>query len=147
MGVISKMSALIVAHEKGYKHVDYLGVWREYKAYEPYNHGEVSYTGLPQMILVDTNGKARWATEEEVIARMNDLEKKDDYSIHNKLVKDQEAEIMEAKEISIMKKLGYKNPYADEEKISCKNGECQGHCVIICYYYGFDYYYPHITDE
>lgn len=37
---------------------------------------------------------------------------------------DKEAEIMESKEISIMKKLGYKNPYADEENISCKNGEC-----------------------
>ena len=37
---------------------------------------------------------------------------------------DKEAEIMESKEVSIMKKLGYKNPYADEENISCKNGEC-----------------------
>ena len=37
---------------------------------------------------------------------------------------DKEAEVMESKEISIMKKLGYKNPYADEENISCKNGEC-----------------------
>jgi len=37
---------------------------------------------------------------------------------------DKEAEIMESKEAAIMKKLGYKNPYADEEFPSCKNGEC-----------------------
>ena len=39
-------------------------------------------------------------------------------------INDQEAVIMESKEISIMKKLGYKNPYADEEFVACKNGEC-----------------------
>lgn len=39
-------------------------------------------------------------------------------------IKDSEAKIMESKEISIMKKLGYKNPYADEEIVACKNGEC-----------------------
>ena len=46
-------------------------------------------------------------------------------------ITDKEATVMESKEISIMKKLGYKNPYADEEKISCKNGECcpGGHTI------------------
>ena len=38
-------------------------------------------------------------------------------------IKDDEAVIMESKEISIMKKLGYKNPYADEN-ISCDDGKC-----------------------
>ena len=39
-------------------------------------------------------------------------------------ISDDEAEKMESKEVAVMKKLGYKNPYADEEKISCANGEC-----------------------
>ena len=34
-------------------------------------------------------------------------------------IKDDEAVKMESKEISIMKKLGYKNPYADEDDTSC----------------------------
>lgn len=38
-------------------------------------------------------------------------------------IRDDEAEVMEAKEISIMKKLGYKNPYKDENT-SCANGDC-----------------------
>lgn len=38
-------------------------------------------------------------------------------------IKDSDAVIMESKEVSIMKKLGYKNPYRDED-LSCKNGEC-----------------------
>ena len=39
-------------------------------------------------------------------------------------IHDADAEIMESREIEIMKKLGYKNPYADDEKIVCANGEC-----------------------
>lgn len=45
-------------------------------------------------------------------------------------IKDSDAKIMESKEIIIMKKLGYKNPYADEckcgcgEKCKCKNCSC-----------------------
>ena len=39
-------------------------------------------------------------------------------------ISDDEAKIMESKEISIMNKLGYKNPYADEESVACKNGKC-----------------------
>ena len=38
-------------------------------------------------------------------------------------ITDDQASVMETKEISIMKKLGYKNPYADES-VSCVNGEC-----------------------
>ncbi len=45
-------------------------------------------------------------------------------------IKDNEAKIMESKEVTIMKKLGYKNPYADEcqcgcgDKCNCKNCSC-----------------------
>ena len=39
-------------------------------------------------------------------------------------IRNDEAEIMESREIAIMKKLGYKNPYLDEEKIVCANGSC-----------------------
>ena len=39
-------------------------------------------------------------------------------------IKDKEAAIMESQEILAMKKLGYKNPYADDEQMSCQNGEC-----------------------
>ena len=34
-------------------------------------------------------------------------------------IKDNEAKIMESKEVTIMKKLGYKNPYADECQCGC----------------------------
>lgn len=45
-------------------------------------------------------------------------------------ITDDEAKIMESKEVTIMKKLGYKNPYADEcqcgcgNKCNCKNCSC-----------------------
>ena len=39
-------------------------------------------------------------------------------------IRDDEAEIMESREIAILKKLGYKNPYADEDVVACSNGEC-----------------------
>ena len=38
-------------------------------------------------------------------------------------IKDNEAKIMESKEIKILKNLGYKNPYADEEFV-CNNKSC-----------------------
>ena len=38
-------------------------------------------------------------------------------------ITDDEAKVMESKEIAIMKKLGYKNPYADECKCGC-GGDC-----------------------
>ena len=39
-------------------------------------------------------------------------------------IRDDEAEKMESREIAILKKLGYKNPYSDEDVIACSNGEC-----------------------
>ena len=37
---------------------------------------------------------------------------------------DKDAVVMETKEVAIMKKLGYKNPYSDDVVVACKNGEC-----------------------
>ena len=39
-------------------------------------------------------------------------------------IEDKDAVVMESKEIKILKKLGYQNPYSDYENISCANGEC-----------------------
>ena len=47
-------------------------------------------------------------------------------------IKDDEARIMESKEISIMKKLGYKNPYADECKCGCTNCDCKNCSCCNC---------------
>ena len=43
-------------------------------------------------------------------------------------IKDDQAKIMESKEISIMKKLGYKNPYADECDCKCNCGCGENNC-------------------
>ena len=40
-------------------------------------------------------------------------------------IKDDEAKIMESKEIKILKKLGFKNPYADEDVVCDINGCCR----------------------
>ena len=37
---------------------------------------------------------------------------------------DKDSVVMETKEVAIMKKLGYKNPYSDDVVVACKNGEC-----------------------
>lgn len=80
MGLISKMSALTVAHEREFKHVKYVNTWNEYKVYEAYNDGGVAYIGLPQMILVDENNKARWATYDEIMAWQNEEDVDDNYN-------------------------------------------------------------------
>ena len=44
-------------------------------------------------------------------------------------IKDKEAQIMENKEITILKKLGYKNPYADEEPVCADKSCCPGRFI------------------
>lgn len=39
-------------------------------------------------------------------------------------ISDDEANVMELKEVQILKKLGIKNPYADEYEIACADGSC-----------------------
>lgn len=81
MGVLSKMSALLVAHERKFKHVKYSNTWNGYKVYEAYNDGGVAYIGLPQMILVDKNRKARWATHDEIMAWIDNVKTDDNFEI------------------------------------------------------------------
>ena len=61
------------AQEHGYKGAKYIGKWKEYKVYEPYvDDTQVSYTGLPLVILVNDNGEIRMSTSDEAMATMND---------------------------------------------------------------------------
>ena len=47
-------------------------------------------------------------------------------------IQDDEAVVMESKEITIMKKLGYKNPYADVCKCDCENCDCKNCSCCNC---------------
>lgn len=61
------------AQEHGYKGAKYIGNWKEYKVYEPYfDENQVSYTGIPLVILVDNNGDIRMSTSDEAMATLDD---------------------------------------------------------------------------
>lgn len=61
------------AQEHGYKDAKYIGSWKEYKVYEPYVSGDdISFTGLPLVILVNDNGEIRMSTSDEAIATLDD---------------------------------------------------------------------------
>lgn len=61
------------AQEHGYKGAKYIGNWKEYKVYEPYvSENEVSFTGLPLVILVNNNGEIRMSTSDEAMATLDD---------------------------------------------------------------------------
>ena len=47
-------------------------------------------------------------------------------------INDDEATVMESKEIAIMKKLGYKNPYANECRCDCRNCDCKNCSCCNC---------------
>lgn len=62
------------AQKKGFKGAEYIGKWKEYKVYEPYkSSNELSYTGLPLVILVNNKNEIRWSTPEEAMDTMNNL--------------------------------------------------------------------------
>lgn len=57
----------------GYEDAKYIGKWREYKVYEPiFSKGEISYIGLPLVILVNKKGEIRMSTDEEAMANLRD---------------------------------------------------------------------------
>ncbi len=57
------------AIKQGYKGAKYIGNWKKYRVYEPYmTSNEVSFVGLPLVILVNENGEIRMSTSDEAIA-------------------------------------------------------------------------------
>lgn len=61
------------AQNHGYKGAKYIGNWKEYKVYEPYiDNNQISYTGLPLVILVNDNGEIRMSTPDEAMATLDD---------------------------------------------------------------------------
>lgn len=57
------------AQENGYKGAKYNGKWKKYKVYVPYmDEKEVSYIGLPLVILVNNQGEIRMSTSDEAMA-------------------------------------------------------------------------------
>ena len=62
------------AKEHGYEGAKYIGDWNEYKVYEPYiDEKNTSYSGLPLVILVNSNGEIRMSTSDEAFATLNDI--------------------------------------------------------------------------
>lgn len=61
------------AQEYGYKGAKYIGNWKEYKVYEPYVSGnDISFTGLPLVILVNDKSEIRMSTSDEAMAIIDD---------------------------------------------------------------------------
>lgn len=57
------------AIKQGYKGAKYIGNWKKYRVYEPYmTSNEVSFVGLPLVILVNENGEIRMSTSDEAMA-------------------------------------------------------------------------------
>lgn len=61
------------AQEHGYKGAKYIGVWKNYKVYEPYiDDKQVSFAGLPLVILVNEKDEIRMSTSDEAMATLDD---------------------------------------------------------------------------
>ena len=69
------MSAGIIefAKQHGYQNVVYLCKWRGFKCYEPImSEGEISFIGLPLLILEDEDGNIRMSTPEESLQQLDE---------------------------------------------------------------------------
>lgn len=63
------------AQNHGYEKAEYLCEWNGFKCYEPIiSEGEVSYIGLPLLILEDSDGNIRISTPEEAIKQIDETE-------------------------------------------------------------------------
>ena len=64
------------AKENGYQTAAYLGEWCGFKCYEPImSEGEISFIGLPLLILEDKEGNIRMSTPEESMQQLNECGK------------------------------------------------------------------------
>lgn len=63
------------AKTQGYEKAEYLCEWRGFKCYEPVvAEGEVSFVGLPLLILEDEKGNIRMSTPEEALQQIDENE-------------------------------------------------------------------------
>lgn len=61
------------AKSRGYETAEYLCEWRGFKCYEPIvAEGEMSFVGLPLLILVDVEGNIRMSTPEEAMQQIDE---------------------------------------------------------------------------
>ena len=61
------------AKTQGYETAEYLGEWRGFKCYEPIvAESEVSFVGLPLLILEDEKGNIRMSTPEEALQQIDE---------------------------------------------------------------------------
>lgn len=61
------------AKSQGYETAEYLCEWRNYKCYEPIlADGEMSFIGLPLLILEDNEGNIRMSTPEEAMQQIDE---------------------------------------------------------------------------
>lgn len=61
------------AKSQGYETAEYLCDWNGYKCYEPViAEGEMSYIGLPLLILEDAEGNMRMSTPEEAMQQIEE---------------------------------------------------------------------------
>ena len=61
------------AKRQGYATAEYLGEWRGFKCYEPIlAEGDMSFVGLPLLILEDGSGNVRMSTPEEAMQQIDE---------------------------------------------------------------------------
>ena len=61
------------ARSQGYETAEYLCEWRGFKCYEPiFVDGEMSFVGLPLLILEDKEGNIRMSTPEEALQQIDE---------------------------------------------------------------------------
>lgn len=61
------------AKSQGYETAEYLCEWRGFKCYEPIvAEGEMSYVGLPLLVLEDGKGNIRMSTPEEAMQQIGE---------------------------------------------------------------------------
>ena len=61
------------AKSHGYETAEYLREWRGFRCYEPIlSEGEMSFVGLPLLILEDCEGNIRMSTPEEAMQQIDE---------------------------------------------------------------------------